>query len=115
MNKSEQTVEVELLKSELGSVTAKFEELKKQYDGVAAFLTKLVEKKAAPAGKAITSLDVIAKGEGHEEEKPLTKSEVHTALLKKSQDPSTSKPDRDLINNFYVNSGTIESISHLLK
>jgi len=116
MQKSEQNTEVELLKGELGAVNTKYEELKKQFDGVAAFLTKLVEKKAAPAAKAITSLDVIAKSENsNDEEKPLTKNEIDNALLKKSQDPSTSKSDREAINNFYLGDKSLEKISHLLK
>ena len=114
MQKSENT-EMELLKAEISTSNAKFDELKKQYDGVAAFLTKLVEKKVAPAAKAITSLDVIAKSEYKDEEKPLTKNEIDSALLKKSQDASTSKSDRDAINNFYLGDKSLEKISHLLK
>jgi hypothetical protein len=60
MEKSENT-EVELLKSEL-------ETQKKNFEAVQEFLTKLV-KKTAPQGKAITSLDVIAKSEASNEEK----------------------------------------------
>lgn len=108
--------EVELLKSELSASNAKFEELKKNFDAVAAFLTKLVEKKTAPAAKAITSLDVIAKSEGAgEEDKTLTKSEIDSALNKKSSDPSLKKSDRDAINAYYLSGASINSISHLLK
>jgi hypothetical protein len=115
MEKSEGSPEVELLKSELGSVNAKYDDLKKNFDAVAAFLTKLVEKKAAPAAKAITSLDVIAKSENTEEEKPLTKSEIDSVLLKKAQSASTSKTDRDAINAYYLSGESLRSISHLLK
>lgn len=108
--------EVELLKSELTASNAKFEELKKNFDAVAAFLTKLVEKKTAPAAKAITSLDVIAKSEGAgEEEKTLTKSEIDSALNKKASDPSLKKADRDAINAYYLSDAGINSINHLLK
>lgn len=115
MEKSEQGTETELLKSELGAVNAKYEDLKKNFDAVAAFLTKLVEKKAAPAQKAITSLEVIAKSEGFDEGEPLKKEEIHSKLLAKSQDPSTSKSDRDAINAFYLGNEDIKRISHLLK
>ena len=107
MEKSENT-EVDLLKSEN-------ETLKKNFEAVQEFLTKLV-KKTAPQGKAITSLDVIAKSEASAEDKSLTKGEIHEVLKAKSADPSLKKSDRDAINAFcltgYVN---VNSISHLLK
>lgn len=109
------TQEVELLKSELGAANSKYDELKKNFDAVTAFLTKLVEKKVAPAPKAITSLDAITKSEGESEEKTLTKSEINEALTKKAQDPSLKKSDRDLINDFYLSGGSVKSINHLLK
>jgi len=115
MQKSEQGTETELLKSELSEVKAKYEEIKKNFDGVAAFLTKLVEKKPAPAAKAFTELDVIAKSEGTNEGEPLQKAEIDSKLLAKSQDPKTSKIDRDAINAFYLGSNDIKGISHLLK
>jgi hypothetical protein len=115
MNKSEVGPEIELLKSELTAEKAKFDLLKKQFDGVAEFLTKLVEKKAAPAAKAITSLDVIAKSEDSGEDKVLSKGEVNSILSKKSSDPTLKKADRDLINAYYLNDASINSISHLLK
>jgi hypothetical protein len=117
MQKSENT-EVELLKSELGSANTKYEELKKNFDGVAAFLTKLLEKKAAPAGKAITSMDVIAKSEGagEDSEKTLTKADIHTILCKKASEPSLQKSDRDAINVYYEQGQVnVTGISHLLK
>jgi hypothetical protein len=115
MEKSENT-EIELLKSELAQSNAKHDELKKTFDAVAAVLTKMVENKTAPAAKAITSLDHIAKSEEIVEEAPLQKEEIHTKLLAKSQDPKTSKADRDLINDFYLSKNVdIKGISHLLK
>lgn len=114
--KSEPTKELELLKSEVATEKAKSEALQKNLDTVSAILTKLVEKKAAPQAKAITSLEVIAKSEGGSTEaKPLTKGEIDAVLLKKSQDPKLEKSDRDAINNFYLGGGSINSISHLLK
>lgn len=115
MEKSELGTETELLKSELSTVNAKYDDLKKNFDAVAAFLTKFVEKKPAPAAKAVTSLDVIAKSEGANEEVPLNKAEIDSKLLAKSQDVKTSKSDRDAINAFYLGSNDIKGISHLLK
>lgn len=109
-----ETKEVELLKSELETQKAKAEELKKNLDAVSEFLSKLV-KKTAPAGKAITSLDVITKSEDIKEEKELTKSEITSILAKKAADPSLSKSDREAINAYYLNGASINSISHLLK
>src|ERR1035437_4299886 len=64
------TEEVSLLKSELEAVKAKSEEDKKALEAaVQTFLTKFVEK-TVPAGKAITSLDIIAKTENGQEGKP---------------------------------------------
>jgi predicted DsbA family dithiol-disulfide isomerase len=107
MEKSENT-EVELLKSELAAERAEKAAIKE-------FLTALA-KKTAPQGKAITSLDVIAKSEASVEEKPLTKSEIHEVLKAKSADASLKKSDRDAINAFYLTGQVnVNSISHLLK
>ncbi len=105
--------EVSLLKSELEAVKAQSAEKEKNLDAVSAFLTKFVEK-TAPAGKAITSLDIIAKSGSASEEKPLTKNEIHEKLLAKSKDLSLAKSDRDAINSYYF-SKNIETVRHLLK
>jgi hypothetical protein len=115
MEKSELGTETELLKSELSATNAKYEELKKTFDAVSAVLTKMVERKAAPAQKAVVSLDVIAKSELTGEGEPLKKEEIDSKLLAKSQDPKTSKADRDAINAFYLSNQDIKGISHLLK
>lgn len=115
LNKSEKDVaveEVSLLKSELEAAKAESEKGKKELEAVKAFLTKFVEK-TAPAGKAITSLDIIAKTEGGKEEKSLTKGEIDAKLLAKAKDPTLSKSDRDAINSYYF-SKNIEKVSHLL-
>ena len=114
MEKSE-NVELELAKSELTQVKGQYEELKKNFDAVAAFLTRLVEKKAAPAAKAITSMEAIAKSEGAGEDKTLTKTEIDSILLRKSQDPKLERADRDAINAYYLNNEGIKRISHLLR
>ncbi len=118
LHKSEgnmEKTELELVKSELEAQKAKGEGLQKNLDAVTAFLTKLVEKKVAPQGKAITSMEVIAKSENSAEEKVLTKGEIDAALSKKSMDPKLEKSERDLINAYYLSGASINSISHLLK
>ncbi len=110
--------EVALLKSELEAEKAKAAELKKNFDGVQEFLTKLLAKKSAPQGKAITELAVIAKNEdaGSGEQPTLSKAEVTQILLKKSSDPKLEKNDREAINAFYASGQTnFNAISHLLK
>ncbi len=104
--KSEPSMEISMLKSEL-------EAAKAETAAVAAFLKKFVEK-TAPTGKAITSLDIIAKTEGGQNEKPLTKSEIDAKLLAKAKDSSLTKSDRDAINSYYF-SKNVESVRHLLK
>jgi len=116
LEKSEKDIaieEVSLLKSELEAEKAKGAESKKNLEAVEAFLKKFVEK-SAPAGKAITSLDIIAKTEGTQNEKPLTKSEITAKLYAKAKDVSLSKSDRDAINSFCMGNKNIESVRHLL-
>ena len=60
MEKSEKS-EFDLIKSELEATKAEKEALKKNFDTVQEFLTKLVKK--VPQGKAITSMEQIAKSE----------------------------------------------------
>jgi hypothetical protein len=77
-------------------------------------MAKLSAKKSAPQGKAITSLEVIAKGEETKVEKSYTVSEVRSMLNKKASDPSLSKSDRDAINDYYLGSKNIKTVRHLL-
>lgn len=105
--------ELELAKSEAAAAKAKVEELQKNMNGIQEFLTQLVKK--VPQGKAITSLEQVAKSEGSGETKELTKSEIDSKLLAKSADPKLAKSDRDAINAFYLNQANFNTISHLLK
>jgi len=107
------TEEVSLLKSELEAAKAEKEDLKKNLDAVSAFLTKFVEK-TVPAGKAITSLDIIAKS-SEVQEKTLSKSEIDAKLMAKAKESSLSKSDRDAINSYYCGSKNVELVKHLLK
>jgi subtilisin-like proprotein convertase family protein len=110
----EVSIETSLLKSELEAAKAKTAELQKKVDLATDFFGKLNAKKSAPQGKAITSLDVIAKSEESKVEKNLSMSEVTSILAKKSADPSLSKSDRDAINEFYLGSKNIQLVRHLL-
>jgi hypothetical protein len=113
LNKSEST-QIDLMKSELQIAKAETEKSKKEVAAVTDFLKKFVEK-TAPAGKAITSLDIIAKTEGSTEEKPLQKSEIDARLTAKARELTLSKSDREAINSYYCGSKDIKKVSHLLK
>jgi hypothetical protein len=107
--------EVEMLKSELSAEKAKAADLKKNFDAVQEFLTKLVKKTGAPQGKAITELSIIAKSEDVQETKQLSKSEVNEILMKKASDANLPANDRQAINAYYLNGSNLNTISHLLK
>lgn len=113
VEKSEPSVEVSLLKSEIEALKAKSADEKKALEtAMQNFLTKFVEK-TAPAGKAITSLDIIAKNENGQKDKVLSKSEIDAKLLEAAKNPSLQKSDRDAINGYYF-SKNIEQVRHLL-
>jgi hypothetical protein len=108
------TKEHSLLKSELDAEKSKTAELQKKVDLATEFMAKLAAKKSAPQGKAITSLDVIAKSDETKEDKSLAKSEVTSILAKKSADPTLSEKDRAAINDYYLGSKNIQVVKHLL-
>lgn len=112
MGKSKNT-QIDLVKSEL---LAKNEALTKELAAVSEFITKLVSKKAAPAAKAITSIETIAKSEVEKEVKVFNKSEITAILNRKAVDSKLSKSDREAINAYYdAGQVGIDKISHLLK
>ena len=106
-------VESDLLKSELSAEKAKSEELKKNLDAVVESLAKFVSK-TAPAGKSITSTDIIAKSEVAKKEINLSKSEITSVLAKKASNPALSAEDKQAINDYYFGSKNIEKVRHLL-
>lgn len=107
--------EIALIKSELQAVKAENDKSKKELADALSFLTKFVEK-TAPAGKAITSMDIIAKTENvNGNEKPLSKSEIMVKLSSKAKDPTLSKSDRDAITSYCLSKSNISKVSHLLK
>lgn len=108
------TAEITLVKSELDAEKARTADLQKKVDLATEFMAALAVKKSAPQGKAITSLEIIAKSDETKDEKTFTKSEVTSTLNKKSADPSLSKADRDAINDYYLGSKNIKVVRHLL-
>ncbi len=93
------------------------EALKKNLESLNDLVSKLFATKSAPAQKAITATSFIAKSEELETEAvnitEMSKGEV-TAKLKALDFQSLSKSDRDAINNFYLQNGSVEKIKHLI-
>lgn len=108
-----EVVKVDLVKSEL---LAKNEALTKELAAVSEFITKLVSKKVAPAAKAITSIETIAKSDVGTEVKTFSKGEITVILNRKASDSNLSKSDREAINAYYgAGQVGIDKITHLLK
>jgi hypothetical protein len=107
--------------SETDMIKAENEELKKSVETMTELLNKLFSSgKKAPAQKAITEISYIAKSEESESEtkgldiSKMSKSEI-TNKLKSVNYAELSKSDRDCINDFYLNNGSVEKIKHLIK
>lgn len=103
---------VDMLKSEN-------EELKKNYEELKSMVDQLFNMKKAPAQKAVTNVNYIAKSEeSNNKEKvdlsDLSKKEI-TAKLKTIDYSGLKKSDRDAINNYYLDNGSVESIKHLIR
>lgn len=92
------------------------EELKKNLETLNDLVAKMFNRKA-PTQKAITNASFIAKSE--ETETPafnvseLSKSEI-TSKLKALDYGKLSKSDKDAINNFYLENGSVNKIKHLI-
>jgi hypothetical protein len=120
MAESEESVkETDMIKSEISTVKAENEELKKSVETMTELLNKLFNSgKKAPTQKAITGIDYIAKSEESETKgldiSKMSKSEI-TSKLKSVNYAELSKSDRDCINDFYLNNGSVEKIKHLIK
>ena len=114
------TSEVEtMVKSENEELKTQNSELKKSLDTVNELLEKMFDKKKAPAQKAITGYSVVAKSEVLENEEAkvdlseMSKSEI-TSKLKLVDFGSLNKSERNAINEFYLNNGSVEEIKHLI-
>lgn len=99
------------------SLVEENEALKKNLENLNDLVSKLFAAKKAPSQKAITATSFIAKSEEVETEAidivEMSKGEV-TAKLKALDFQSLSKSDRDAINNFYLQNGSVEKIKHLI-
>jgi hypothetical protein len=98
------------------------EDLKKSFSNQIKKLNGFVSK-PAPKQKAITKIEYVAKSEdGVEDSKKedevdvekLTKSEISTRLNDKIRSGELKKTERELINAYYLEGKSIETIKHLL-
>lgn len=69
----------------------------------------------APARKAVTTADFVAKSEEKAEQRVLSKSEVAAKLKTVTADAKLAKSDRELVNGYMLGTVSIEKIEHLLK
>jgi hypothetical protein len=124
--KSEETEVEDLNKAELvkaeeqiKTLEGENEDLKKSVDSLTEALGKFLKAKPAPKGKAVTGLNYIAKSEGSQDDgkeaSSLSKSEINQILSKKAADPTISSQDRESINDYCLNNGSLDSIRHLLQ
>jgi len=114
----EENKEESLLKSEVETMKAENEELKKSVETMAELVNKLMNGKKAPAQKAVTATSYIAKSEDVESKESkiekMSKSEI-TSKLKSLDYATLNKSDREAINNFYLKNSSVDSIKHLIK
>jgi hypothetical protein len=120
IEKSEEIEEVEsMLKSENDELKSENEQLKKSVEEMSSLINRLFEstEKKAPSQKALTSADYIAKSEEVVEEgidlSSLSKNEI-TSKLNKLNYAELSKSDREAINNYCLENGSVEKIKHLI-
>ena len=112
--------EVKILKSENESVKAENEDLKKSLEKLTQIVAKVFGKKSeAPKQKAITSMEVVKKTEedtkvDSKDFSKISKEEINKTLTAKIRSGKIEKNDKEAINNFIINNGSIELIKHLL-
>lgn len=112
-------VEEKMSKSESQKLKEENEELKKSYEQLNELVSKMFTAKKAPAQKAITSTNYIAKSEGFEDQgeidfSKMSKNEI-TDKLKAVDQSNLTKSDREAINDFYLKNGSVDKIKHLIK
>lgn len=118
MNKSEESEESKLMKSENETLKAENEELKKSLTKVTEVLNKVFGKGTqAPKQKSITNMEVIKKSEeensSKEDVSKLNKNEISSRLSAKVKSGKLEKKDAEAIKQYY-NNGSIELVKHLL-
>lgn len=119
MKKSETEIN-DLHKSEIESKDEEIGELKKSLSKLTVAMTDFLEGKKAPARKAVTRMEHVAKSEETNEEAPakedftkLSKKEISNRLSSKIRN-GLEKSERNKINEYYDGNIKLDSIKHLL-
>jgi len=113
----EETEEIQMVKSENSNLKEENEELKKSLENIENLINKMFNTKKAPSQKAITATNYIAKSEEEDNQvdfSKMTKGEI-TSKLKSIDYSSLEKSDREAINEYCLNNGSVEKIKHLIK
>lgn len=113
----EESEEIQMVKSENNDLKEKNEELKKSLENIENLINKMFNTKKAPSQKAITATNYIAKSEEEDNQvdfSKMTKGEI-TSKLKSIDYSSLEKSDREAINEYCLNNGSVEKIKHLIK
>ena len=113
----EETEDMKKAEEKIKELAEENEKLQKSIGDLTSALSKIFKAKPAPQRKVVTGLNyqTIAKTEGGEEDVTLSKAEIDSKLDKAAASYSTQKEDRELINNYYLKNGSLDSIKHLLK
>jgi hypothetical protein len=99
--------------AELAQLRKANEDLNLKLERLIGITQEIVEK---PVRKAVTGLDYSPKPtQGQAAPLPTSPKEITRRLTEKVQDPSLSKSDRQLINDFYDRRIDVSKIEHLLK
>jgi hypothetical protein len=101
--------------AELASLKKANQELNAKLERLIGVTTEMVER---PVRKAITGFDIAYLGKptaGGTSSPRLSREQITQKLNEKARDPSLSKGDRQLINDFYDRNVNLEKIEHLLK
>lgn len=110
--------EEKIAKFENKDLKSENEELKKNLSTLNELVEKMFSFKKAPAQKAITSADYIAKSEEEIENdfdpSKMSKGEI-TSKLQSLDYSSLSKNDREAINSYYLENASVNKIKHLIK
>jgi len=116
-SEEEESEEIQMVKSENSNLKEENEELKKSLENIENLINKMFNTKKAPSQKAITATNYIAKSEEEDNQvdfSKMTKGEI-TSKLKSIDYSSLEKSDREAINEYCLNNGSVEKIKHLIK
>jgi len=93
------------------------DDLKKQVADLSKstqLMTQALETAFKPVRKSVAGTEFVSRGSDAPEVKQLSKAELTAALNKKSRDGSTSKADREAINNYVLNGIGREAVEKMI-